>query len=49
MLRCTGKMEKENDALKFFYHGYEDSVIAALTKLSEEEVKRLRKAWEAWS
>ena len=38
-------MNKENKALELFGYGYEDSVIAARTGLSEEDVRDLRKAW----
>ena len=42
-------MEKENEAIKLFQYKYEDSVIAARVQLPEEEIKRLRKVWEAWN
>ena len=41
-------MEKEKKALELFQYGYEDSVIAARSELSIEDVKELRKAWERW-
>lgn len=39
-------MNKENKAMELFHYGYEDSVIAARTELSIEEVKDLRRGWE---
>lgn len=42
------KMENENKALELFQYGYEDSVIAARSGLSEDYVANLRKVWERW-
>ena len=42
------KMEKENKAMELFGYGYEDSVIAARVRLSEQDVRILRMAWERW-
>ena len=41
-------MEKENKAMELFGYGYEDSVIAARVRLSEQDVRILRMAWERW-
>ena len=42
-------MKKENKALELFQYGYEDSVVAARAELPIEDVKELRKAWNAWN
>ena len=41
-------MEKANEAIRLFVFGYEDSVISARTQLPIEEVRELRRVFEAW-
>lgn len=40
------RVEQRIEAIALFYYGYRDSIVAARTGLTEEEVASIREAWE---